>query len=375
MALKKKRLSVIKIQPIHIIILLVVIGILLALNLSLIIQREPLLQEGQKPKPIIIGWIGPLSGSVSFLGTQNVKSVSKAVDEYNVSRSATQPEISLVTSDDSYKAETAVALYEQMVATYQPKAIFVNTYSAMFPIAQRASKDNVIIIDPLDNDRHVSILSPNIFLIAKRTEDLGKAIAADILAHGYKTVKITYYAGDDFMPSVAFSLNKTLGSSGVAVVMHNYTVLGEEEIAAHVDFATKIRPDVNVFLGYSETGVLMKKYRDASLHSAFYAINTAMVQTSRGALEGTRILQLTGADGNLVQDWTAAQAYDAASILMGAIKNLGGQTISPENLKAQLLNVKNFKGLSGNISINPDGSSTGITWGTYIFKKGALVQP
>lgn len=341
---------------------------------------------------LTVGWIGPLTGPVDFLGKENIKAIQMAVDGHNASRQHSEPEIELVAQDDRYDPAISIQLYDDMVARYHPAVIFVNTYSAMFPIAKRALRDQVIIINPLDNDKHLSILSPNVFLIAKQSEELGETMAGDILGRSFKKVKITYYSGDDFMPSVAFSLNEALQKAGIEVIMHNYKTLEEATVNEHADLIKKVRPDANVFLGYSETGLLMRRYRDEGISAVFYAINTTAKDTSRGALEGARILQFSADGGSralvesfldqykktyqadIIQPWTVLQAHDAAGILINAVKKAANQNISMSSLRQQLLQTQNFSGLSGVISIGENGASHGIVWSMYDFRNGKLVK-
>ena len=194
------------------------------------------------------------------------------------------------------------------------------------------------------------------------------------------------------MPSIAFALKEKLESANIEVIYLNYVSLGEKEINQHTALAEAINPDAYVFLGYTETGLLMKKYRQVGLKGTFYAINTVAQKTAEGALEGSRILQFTPQDGirslsenfvdkyrrkyqsEITQPWIAFQAYDAINILLHAIKGLDDQEISVSTLREQLLYTRDFEGVSGVITIDPNGSSHGIAWSLYNFENGKFIK-
>lgn len=366
-------------------ILLALIGVGVFSALTALSIKSLLGEGGTQSPRIVIGWIGPLTGPLSFLGQESAKAIQLEIDEYNASRHSAEPMIELIVKDDRYESGASLELYDQMVAEYRPTAVFVNTYSAMFPIAKRAVRDHVIVINPIDNDRHLSILSPNIFLIAKRSEQLGKILADNLISSGKKKILIYYNSGDDFMPAIAFGLEEKFKQSGITATIHSYSSLKEEEFDEHVGLAKAMNPDGMIFLGYSEAGSLMKKYRSAGLSGNFYAINTAMKETAGAAFEGTHVLQFTSRDRSSIDNfldryrgkyqsvianpWVAFQSYDAIRILMRAIQAADASKISDSLLREQLLHMADFNGLSGMISINEDGSSEGITWSMHVSKR------
>ena len=339
-----------------------------------------------------IGWIGPLSGPVSFLGQENLNVIRLMIDEHNNARNGNQAEIEFFAEDDGYNAIISLEKYNEIVNKRGVDAVFVSTYSALFPIAQQASSDGVIIIDPIDNDRYLSMLSRNVFLIAKRSEELGEALADDLKLHNHKNVVIYFYSADDFMPSVAFGLQEKLKKQNTITLVRPYISIDSEELNAELSLAQKIAPDAFVFLGYPETGLLMKEIRGKGLKGMFYAINTTAATTSEGALEGSRLLQFTQADasnpstqdfliryqekypGEIAHPWTVFQAHDAVSILLKIIKETDSSRISVDSLRKSLLQTRDFAGLSGTININEQGSSEGIYWHMYNFENGKLVK-
>jgi len=76
--------------------------------------------------------------------------------------------------------------------------------------------------------------------------------------------------------------------------------------------------------------------------------------------------------------WPSMQAYDAANILISAVKDVNEGKETNELLSFWLRNklhrVKYYKGVCGNISIGPNGASTGINFSLYKYIHNGLAQ-
>ena len=369
---------------------LILLGALMTLGIEHVWTLKPWHSISTPDNKTTIGWIGPLSGPVSFLGEENIRSMQMAVDDYNASCTLADKRVNLVYQDDRYQSSKSVDMYDAMVSQYHPQIIFLNTYSAMFPIAKKVATDNVVLINPIDNDRFLNALDKNIFLIAKKSEELGTILANELIALKKSNILIHYNSQDEFMSSVAFGIKAKLQKSGVDVIVQDYPFMDEKQALLKIDFAQKIHPDAYIFLGYAETGYLMKEYRSAGIKEPFYAINTLAEETSGGAMEGSRILQFTQKDSfnslavdflqryrkkydtDVKNPWVAFQAYDAMQMVLSTLQKNSSVALSTDDIRQHLLQLNNFEGLSGNISINSNGSSSGILWSMYTFLEGKL---
>ncbi len=76
-------------------------------------------------------------------------------------------------------------------------------------------------------------------------------------------------------------------------------------------------------------------------------------------------------------DWIAFQAYDAANILIRSLKKSYEDSKSMSLLKrirVNLLNGQMYNGVSGDITINVDGTSDGIHIGLYLIRNGKPIR-
>lgn len=349
--------------------------------------------KGSRPsEKVTIGWIGPLSGPASLLGLDNVKAVQLAVEEYNAAKTSNEPEIKLLIENDQYQSERSLRAFRKLVAVDNADVVILNTYSALFLVEDQVLRDQVIVVNPIDNDAKLAELNENIFTIAKETEQLGAIIADSMTDQGYKKAFILYFDGDKFMPTLANDVKNNFENSGGRVVMQRYTTL-TSSFSSPIFTGKAYDADAHVFLGYQELGPAMKHTRDAGITAQFYAVNPGMAETSGGAIEGTRLAYFTDIDGNVEEtksflaryqakykelpaaEWTAMQAYDSTRIVIDAIgKARGEQGQFVDNIRKHMLATNLFTGVSGNISIEPDGTSRGIYWSLYTFTEGKVVK-
>jgi branched-chain amino acid transport system substrate-binding protein len=336
---------------------------------------------------ITIAWIGPLTGPVNLLGVENIKAVELAIQEYNSSRTTSDPQVLLIVKDDQYNVEKSIKAYQEIV-DQNADVLFLNTYSAMFMLADDTLQDNIIVINPIDNDAKLTMLGDNAFMIAKRTGDLGELIAKDILDSGKKKAFILYLNDDEFMPNLAESVELSFQSGEGEVLLKSYSA-ETSDFSTFLPFAEAA--DSIVLLGYSELGTAMQQFRGAGIDTQFYTANIGMEQSSNGSIEGTKFTYFTVQEGNIelaeefltryeleygtkpIHPWTAMQAYDATTLVLNSLHQTSSSNFA-DQLRDQLYNVNDFTGTSGNITILRDGSSRGIYWSIYTYKGGEIVK-
>ncbi len=356
----------------------------------------PPIETQPKINEITIGWIGPLTGPARSLGIDNFNAVNLGLWQYDLKKNKEDPKIHFVYANDEYNPQKTVKEYKKMVMAYNPQIIFVSSYSGLKKIADYALNDNVIIINPIDNDLNLANINKNIFLIGKETESLTVIDAESILAQGLQKTAVFYYSDDDFMPYSAYSLKKILQNAGKKVYLYKYS-RGTKDFYKFLEEAKANHVDSYAFFGYFEIGYAMEQARKLGITAPFFSLNLitdpTFQETSGGAVNGTYFAHFTSLDGNReiaaqflkdyqekyqetpLVEWTAMQAYDAINIVIDAIlqaKKFNGDLT--DNLRKALFNVRDFEGTSGNISIGQNGASSGIYPAMYILKNGKSIK-
>jgi ABC-type branched-subunit amino acid transport system substrate-binding protein len=250
-------------------------------------------------------------------------------------------------------------------------------------VAPKAERDGVILIDTLDADEETAKLPGNTFCIAKTTESMGRKLAELILLKNDLPLALLYFDGDPFMGILAKALLAELA-------LHDKSPLITETYNGQTsdfrDFATKVKSRgvrSVALLGYDTLGLAARNLRDIGSRAQFYGVNTA---TSPGfrELAGDSIKGMFGLafiaprndelkkfedefKSRVGRVWrfetSTISSYDAMILVAralaepgGLIKNeSGAAVISTDRLRERLLSVKEYAGLSGTITIDPDG--------------------
>lgn len=344
---------------------------------------------------VTIGWVGPLTGPAALLGVDNLKAVQMALKEYEDTKGRGKPEIKLVVDDDQYIAKNSLESYRKLVSKEKIDILILSTYSGMFLVADRTLEDDVIVVNPIDNDAKLARLNRNVFLIAKQTKDLANVDAQAMINEGRKKAFILYFNGDEFIPTLASIVKDTFEAAGREVVSQEYPA-GTTDFRAWLSDAKEKNADAYVFFGYVEIGFAMKQARDLGITTPFYSINTIvnleLQANSEGTIEGTKFGYFTHLDGNVKEakaflqryeekydtspdvEWTALQAYDTANIIIKALREAVKEDDFVEGMRTQILQTDNFKGVSGDLSIRADGTSRGIYPSLYTLKGGRGVK-
>ena len=346
-----------------------IITILVAIVILTVIL--PMSRE-ENTKVIKIGWIGPQTGPTAVLGMDSATAAQIAVDEINKNGGISNKKIELYIEDDQYDTKKSVSAYRKLVDVNDVKIIIVNTYSSVFALAKQAEKDNVILIDPLDCNNEIANLSENMFCLATDSESLARVLSNTANERGFKKVGLLYFNSDLFMPLVQKVFSQTYKGD---------IVLSESYVAGTRDFKTQIskmisdKADAMVLLGYDETGNAMKQARDLGFKGQFLTTGTVtsppLQAAAQGKAEGT-LLAFWGVNKNdknviafdtefkrrqsrpPILDLATYPTYDTVKVLIYAIEKANNDSV--KSIKSELLKIKNFKGLTGEISFNENGS-------------------
>jgi branched-chain amino acid transport system substrate-binding protein len=348
--------------PILVIVVIVVAGLIY------VSQKQP-----QQTGVIKIGWIGPQTGQSAVLGMDSFVAAQIAIDEINEAGGIDGRQFELIIEDDQYNTAKSVDAYEKLVNIDGVDFILANTYGSIFALAEKAKKDKVILIDPLDCNSELAGLNDNVFCLATDSESIAEILSDNAEKQGFDKVGILYWNSDMFMPLIKNVFEKEFDGE---------IVLSEAYVAGTKDFKTQLTKMINrdadaiVMLGYDETGIAMKQARELGFRGQFYATGTLTSPPLQEAAQGT-------AEGVLFGFWDAPKSeeptksftesfiavqgrpaildlasypsYDAVNVLALAIDNANSLNI--KKVKSELLQIQGYKGVIGDVSFAEDGSA------------------
>lgn len=355
--------------------------------------------NSSKIEEINIGAILPLSSRATDLGIDPSKAMQLAVEQYNAGRKANEPLVNLFVEDDQWEKDKALPAYKKMKSEHNIDVLFISNTDGTVSVQEKVLEDNVLVINPLNNDKTLSLLNENTFKIAKSTEEANQVIGVRIVELGLKNVVILKYP-NDFMNTAAGAVQELLTTRGIKNKVITVEA-GQTDFSATLKELKKEGMDAYVFFGYKEFGFAMKQAREMGITAPFYGSTTLLdpefYDNSEGAIVGTECTFFTAADGNYVlahqflkdfeskfgkapfSVWPPMQAYDAVNLVLNEIKMVNTENENDESLvnwlRKRLYKVRHFQGVCGNLSITEDGSSRGIYFSLYRLEgKGELLK-
>lgn len=345
--------------------------------------------NNKQVKEVNIGYIGPLTTRAVDLGIAPSKAMKLAVEQYNISKTNSQPKINLSIEDDQWEETAALPTYEKLRKEHNIDILFISNSDGTIAIQEKIMEDGVIAINPLNNDKLLSSLNKNTFKIAKSTEEANKIVGVRIIELGLKKALILHFQ-NDFMTIAANSVQEILSENNVA----NKVISIPKDQIDFQEILTKAKAentDAYVFFGYKNFGFAMKQARELGIEDPFFGSTTLLdpefYANSEGAMVGTECTFFTPLDGNYIvankflkdfenrygeepfSIWPPMQAYDAMNIVINELKMVNEHKKEKEALgdwlRKRLFQVRYYQGICGNISITENGSSRGIYFSLY----------
>lgn len=367
---------------------------LLVVLVGLMTGLAPALSDAQDAR---VGWIGPLTGNAAVLGVDTVPAMQIVFDAVNDTGGVDGHRIILNAQDDQYVANKTVAAYEMLVRKEGVKVIIVLTYGGLFALADRAQKDDVLLIDPLDCDEEIAKLPENVLCITKMTEDLGAANADRLLRIDAFPAGILHYDGDPFMGIASQATERRLKSKGhgwdfVATYSENTLDFRSVLVRAKAAGLKSL-----FFYGYDQMGTAMKEARALGITAQFFtmAVSTSPdFQKLAGpslsgayfpvweAPRGERFAQFSKSFAARAgraphMEISTVPSYDIAELI---VQGLRSGALSPKGqilvgeLRRYFYAVKDYEGVSGKITVDPDGVTRSFRVSEKVWSNGQILS-
>ncbi len=322
-----------------------------------------------------VALLAPMTGQVSTFGVSTKNAVDIAVAEWNASGGVAGQKIELVVEDSQCSAEPAVNAANVAIDQQGAKFIIGEVCSsASIPVSQIADAKHVVQISPTSTNPGVTVdangnVKPYIFracFIDPFQGTVGANFALKTLKA--KTAFIMLDQGNDYVRGLAEFFEKAFTAGGGKIVGKETYTSQDTDFSAILSKVADTKPDVLYLPDY---------YPIVNLVGAQVKERGLKVTMMGGDGWDSADLDVKAADGGyytnhyspedtrpIVQDWVkkytakygaapdalATLGYDAANMLFTAMKN--ANSTDPVKVKDALASLKDFNGVSGNISID-----------------------
>lgn len=332
---------------------------------------------GQEEASVVkLGLITPLSGPVATFGQSTKEAVEMAVKKINDAGGINGMQVELIVEDDQGKPDDAANAVQKLINEDQVDAIIGCLTSsctlAAGPIAQSAG---VPMISSSSTADKVSEIGDFVARVCYKDSDQGNGVAT----FSYQSLKaqkaaVLYDVANDYSKGLAEEFKAGFTKNGGEIVAYESYATGDTDFNGQLTKIKTKNPDV-IFLPdyYNTVGLIAKQARQLGLEQVMLggdgwdspelfniggdAVNNCYFSNHYSpdipAAETKAFIEEYKAiyDGK-TPDALAALGYDAANIMMDAIKRAG--SVDKVAIKDAINSTTDFKGATGTISLDAD---------------------
>jgi branched-chain amino acid transport system substrate-binding protein len=372
--------------------------VIAAIIIGIRLTQEPTQQQRQVYK---IGAILPLTGDAAQWGEHPRNAINLAVEQMNASLS--EKEFEVVFEDAQANPRIGVAAFRKLITNEHVPVVIGEVASAVtLVVAPIAEQEKVVLISPASTNSKISEAGDFIF----------RTINADILEG---SVMAEFLINEQNIKRVAVLTIQTAGTVGMCdsfvsrfkslqgdVVLYEKVSEGTSDFRSSLSVIKQSTAQALYLVGYpKETGLMVKQARELGLSIPLFSAQPAedpeVTKIAKGAVDKVTFTTTTLPPEVLGEAYIqfakayqarfgvkpgsfAAEAYDAANLIMKAILERG---YDGPSIRDYLYSVKNYPGASGPITFDRNGDvhkpiiineydKNGNTRPVAIFKEGKI---
>ena len=352
-------------------------------------------QRSIGPREYQFGAILPLTGDMARLGEPKRDAIQMAIDEINRLGGIDGKSLTLRLEDSKAKPEDGVTILQRLIDLNGIRMFYVDITGVALSAAPIASARGVVMFA---GSAHPSITVGHlgVFRIFTSGAQEAKILSEYLVGRGVKTAFVLY-VDDPLGQDTKTVFERLFQERGGKLVGSEKFKSGAQEFRSILSKAKASGADTVAVFDYGVTlPQILQQARQAGISSEKITGNIGFVGPGVVRLDAVlkegvvftgpaftyRILSEASSPAmqtfireyeartKKLPDYTAAFAYDTIKLLSAALKGTGGD---PQKLKNNLLSTREFPGVTGNITILPNGdSSTDMVLATY--KSGKIVS-
>jgi branched-chain amino acid transport system substrate-binding protein len=331
--------------------------------------------EGEDGKTIKIGVYGPVTGGSAVYGEGAQNAITMAVEEINSGDSGYKVEIvnggKIV--DDGGDAKQAINAYNSLMKE-SPGAIVGSFFSSVtLPVAEQASKDNMLLLATGATNKDVTLKGPTIFRNCFIDPYQGKMAAQFAKEKGWTKAAVIYAKDDDYSNGLKDAFIENAEANGIEVVYVGECTTKDTDFSSQTSQVVAKGADFLFYPAFLDTvPLLIGAARDAGFDGAVMGgdgwdgTDTAGFEdkfencyfTNHYSSEDTApavvnfVSKYTEKYGTESLNACAALYYDAIYMLVEAAKN-GGASDTASLVKG--MTGMTFTGVGGTYTMDENG--------------------
>ena len=344
-------------------------------------------QEGDE-ETIEIGFIGPLSGNVAFLGSIDEKATNLAVEEINNKGGVNGKQLEVVFQDGKCTGEGGLSAANKLINFDNINILLVSCGQEVLTVAPIAEENQVILFATYATHPDISNLGDFIFRNSYSDTDIAE-IATDTIIKKHKKIGLISEQTDYTIGLRDAFKVKFEESEGV--IIEEYFESGS------TDFKTELLKLINldaIFInpsGLAQGELILKQLEELNYNGDLYGNyfgGSNKIQQIEKAQDMIYFSDPTSTNNEKKKqyftkykttyqelpdlEFPAVARYDAVYILVQAIDSCNSD--DPDCIRDYLYDLENFEGVLGNYSFDENGDLEGIQPSVNIIKNKEAVK-
>jgi branched-chain amino acid transport system substrate-binding protein len=324
---------------------------------------------------IVVGHYASLTGNTAHFGQDTDKAVRLAVDEQNAAGGLLGKQIRVVTLDDRGDSAEAANAVSRLIDVEKAVAILGEVSSSLSLAGGRvAQRRKVPMVSPSSTNPKVTQVGDYIFRVCFLDPFQGKVMADFARDHlKFDRVAILKDVKNDYSIGLSDAFKAAFTARGGIITVEQSYSAGDTDFSAQITAIKATNAQAMYVPGYyAEVGAIARTAERLGVKVPLMGGDgwdaPDLFKIGGDALNGSFFSNhfapdaATAKSQKFVTDFKAkygqeptglgALGYDAAGVLFDAIKR--AQKTDPASVRDALAATRNFEGVSGSITINPN---------------------
>jgi branched-chain amino acid transport system substrate-binding protein len=327
------------------------------------------------PDEIRIGEYGSLTGSQATFGISTQNGIQLAVDEINAAGGVNGKQLKVIVMDDRGSPPEAAVVVTKLITQDRVQVILGEVASSLsMAVAPICQARKIPMISPSSTNPKVTQFGDYIFRVCFIDPFQGQ-VMADFSMNNLKakTAAIFRDQKSDYSMGLADFFIKRFKEKGGTIVSDQSYVAGDIDFKSQLTNIREKKPDVIFTPGYyTEVGLIAKQARELSVKVPLLGgdgwESTKLYEIGGKALDGCYFSTHYSSDSTdpkvqeylkkyqarfgQVPDALATLGYDAAGVLVAALKN--AKSLSGSDIRDAIAQTKNYPGVTGSINMDAE---------------------
>ncbi len=323
--------------------------------------------------PIIIGEVGSMTGNEATFGTSSDKGIQLAITEANAAGGVRNRQLKVSVLDDEGKPEQAATAATKLIASDHVTALLGEVASTRSKfMAPKAQQAKVPMITPSSTNPEVTAVGDYIFR-ACFIDPFQGYVMAKFARENLKLSKVAILRDvrNNYSVGLADVFKENFTKMGGTITRDESFSAGDVDFRAQLTNIKQTSPDGIFVPGYyTDVGLVARQAKEAGITVPLLGgdgwDSEKLWEIGGEALLGSYFSNHYSVDDpspriqefvakfkkafNTLPDSLAAQAYDAAGMLVDAMKR--AKDLSGPSIRDALAATKNYKGVTGDITLD-----------------------